>query len=152
MKIAVLGAGSWGTALGQVLSENGHDPLLWHLEYDFVEEIRFDRLGTFTYSEEEGTLAARLSDNISRDVKNERLNKLQELQYEIILEKNESLIGKTLKVLVDKSVKKVGVGRTEYDSPEIDNIVHIRGNAKKGQFCNVLIDSVNEYELIGSVI
>ncbi|MBH10133.1 MAG: 30S ribosomal protein S12 methylthiotransferase RimO [Candidatus Marinimicrobia bacterium] len=120
--------------------------------YDFVEEIRFDRLGIFTYSEEEGTLAARLSDNISRDVKNERLNKLQELQYEIILEKNESLIGKTLKVLVDKSVKKVGVGRTEYDSPEIDNIVHIRGNAKKGQFCNVLIDSVNEYELIGSVI
>lgn len=118
---------------------------------DFVEELRFDRLGVFTYSEEDGTKAAGLKDDVPREVKDERLNDLQELQYEISLEKNESFVGKTLRVLVDKSGKKVSVGRTEYDSPEIDNIVHIKGQVEQGQFCDVLIESANEYELIGNV-
>ena len=118
---------------------------------DFVEEIRFDRLGIFTYSEEEGTPAAGLKDDVPREVKDERLNELQEIQNGISLERNESFMGTTMKVLVDESGEEVSVGRTEYDSPEIDNIVHIQGPAEKGQFCNILIESANEYELIGSI-
>ena len=118
---------------------------------DFVEEIRFDRLGIFTYSEEDGTPAAGLKDDVPREVKDERLNELQEIQNGISLERNESFMGTTMKVLVDESGNEISVGRTEYDSPEIDNIVHIQGPAEKGQFCNVLIESANEYELIGSI-
>ena len=119
---------------------------------EFVEDIKFDRLGVFTYSEEEGTTATKLDDNIPREVKDDRKNTLLEIQHEISLERNESFIGKTLKVLVDKEGVEVSVGRTEYDSPEVDNIVHIKGNAEKGSFVNVLVDSVNEYELIGRVV
>ena len=102
---------------------------------DFVEEIRFDRLGIFTYSEEDGTPAAGLKDDVPREVKDERLNELQEIQNGISLERNESFMGTTMKVLVDESGNEISVGRTEYDSPEIDNIVHIQGPAEKGQFC-----------------
>jgi len=119
---------------------------------DFVEEIRFDRLGIFTYSEEEGTLAADLKDDISREVKDNRKNEILELQHGISLEKNESFIGKTLKVIVDESEGEVSVGRSEYDSPEIDNIIHIQGTAEIGTFNNVEIFEVNEYELIGKIV
>ena len=117
--------------------------------YQFVEEMKFDRLGVFTYSEEEGTTAADLDDNIPVEVKNERKNQIIELQHDISLERNESFIGKTLRVLVDQSENNIGVGRTEYDSPEIDNIVNIEGQVEKGQFVNIQIESANEYELIG---
>ena len=117
--------------------------------YQFVEEMKFDRLGVFTYSEEEGTTAADLDDNIPVEVKNERKNQIIELQHDISLERNESFIGKTLRVLVDQSENNIGVGRTEYDSPEIDNIVNIEGQVEKGEFVNIQIESANEYELIG---
>ncbi len=119
---------------------------------DFVEEMKFDRLGIFTYSEEEGTGAAHLDDNIPRQVKDDRKNILLEIQHEISLDRNESFVGKTLKVLVDQEGENVSVGRTEYDSPEIDNIVHIQGKVDKGNFVRVKIESANEYELIGSII
>ena len=119
---------------------------------DFVEEIRFDRLGIFTYSEEDGTLAADLDDSVPRQVKDDRKNELLEIQHGISLEKNESFIGKTLKVLVDESGEDVSVGRTEFDSPEIDTIVHIKGKAETGAFISAKIEDVNEYELIGSEI
>jgi ribosomal protein S12 methylthiotransferase len=119
---------------------------------DFVEEIRFDRLGIFTYSEEDGTLAADLDDTVPRQVKDDRKNQILEIQHGISLDKNESFIGKTLKVLVDESGEGVSVGRTEFDSPEIDTIVHIKGKAEKGTFINAKIEDVNEYELIGSEI
>ena len=118
----------------------------------FVEEMKFDRLGIFTYSEEEGTGAAHLDDNIPRQVKDDRKNILLEIQHEISLDRNESFVGKTLKVLVDQEGENVSVGRTEYDSPEIDNIVHIQGKVDKGNFVRVKIESANEYELIGSII
>ncbi len=118
----------------------------------FIEEIKFDRLGIFTYSEEEGTAASALEDNIPRKVKDERKNSLQDLQQDISLEKNESFIGKELKVIIDKSTEKVSVGRTEFDSPEIDNIVHVKGEAEIGSFVNVRIQEVNEYELIGEIV
>ena len=116
---------------------------------NFVEDIKFDRLGVFTYSEEEGTTAADIDDNIPAELKNERKNQIIELQHDISLERNESFIGKNLKVLVDQAENNIGVGRTEFDSPEIDNIVHIEGKVKKGEFVNVDIESANEYELIG---
>ena len=120
--------------------------------YQFIEEMKFDRLGVFTYSEEGGTTAADLDDNIPVEVKNERKNQIIELQHDISLERNESFIGKTLRVLVDQSENNIGVGRTEYDSPEIDNIVNIEGQVEKGQFVNIQIESANEYELIGKPV
>ena len=120
--------------------------------YQFVEEMKFDRLGVFTYSEEEGNTAGDLDDNIPVEVKNERKNQIIELQHDISLERNESFIGKTLRVLVDQSENNIGVGRTEYDSPEIDNIVNIEGQVEKGQFVNIQIESANEYELIGKPV
>ena len=117
--------------------------------YNFVDEMQFDRLGAFTYSEEEGTTAEVLEDNVSRETKNDRKNKIIELQHGISLEKNEAFVGKTMKVLVDQCENDIGVGRTEFDSPEIDNIVQIKGKVKKGEFVNVKIEKVNEFELIG---
>ena len=123
----------------------------YHQLRDFVEEIRFDRLGIFTYSEEEGTLAADLKDDIPREVKDNRKNEILELQHEISLEKNESFIGKRLRVIIDESQGNVTVGRSEYDSPEIDNIIHIKGTAEVGVFHDVQIIEANEYELIGEI-
>ena len=119
---------------------------------DFIQEIQFDRLGVFTYSEEEGTIAADLNDNIDRHTKDERKNALLETQHEISLEKNDSYIGNIMKVIVDEQGKNVSVVRSEYDSPEIDNIVQIRGQAKVGTFVNVKIVKSNEYELIGEIV
>ena len=119
---------------------------------NFIQEIKFDRLGIFTYSEEEGTAAAAFEDNVPREVKDERKNSLQDLQQDISLEKNELFVGKELKVMIDKSAEKVSVGRTEFDSPEIDNIVHVKGEAEIGSFTNVKIQEVNEYELIGEIV
>ena len=124
----------------------------YHQLRDFVEEIRFDRLGIFTYSEEEGTLAADLKDDIPREVKDNRKNEILELQHEISLEKNESFIGKRLRVIIDESQGNVTVGRSEYDSPEIDNIIHIKGTAEVGVFHDIHIIEANEYELIGEII
>ena len=120
--------------------------------YDFVDEIKFDRLGVFTYSEEEGTLAEELDDNIPSKIKEERKSIIMDLQANISAEKNEQMVGKTYKVLVDKSGDTVSVGRTEYDSPEIDNIVHIKSPMQKGEFVNVKIESSNEFELIGTPV
>jgi ribosomal protein S12 methylthiotransferase len=120
--------------------------------YDFIEEIQFDRLGVFTYSEEEGTLAEALDDNVPAEVKNERKAQIMDLQAGISAEKNDAMVGQTFKVLVDKIGETVSVGRTEFDSPEIDNIVHVKGVVDKGEFVNVQIESANEFELIGSSV
>ena len=119
---------------------------------NFIEEIKFERLGIFTYSEEEGTAAYKLKDDVARDIKDYRKNLLQDIQQDISFEKNESFIGKELKVIIDKSVNKISIGRTEFDSPEIDNIVHVKGIAEVGSFVKVKIEEVNEYELIGKIV
>ena len=118
---------------------------------DFVLEMKFDHLGVFTYSEEEGTIAADLEDNISRELKDERKAVIMDIQNNINYEKNSVMVGKTQKVIIDEVGEAVAVGRTEYDSPEIDNIVRIDGKVTKGEFYNVNINNFNEYELIGSV-
>ena len=120
--------------------------------FNFVKDIRFDRLGVFTYSEEEGTSAADLDDNIPQEVKNDRKNQIIELQHDISLARNESFIGKNIRVLVDQTENNIGVGRTEYDSPEIDNIVQIEGKVSRGQFVNIIVNDANEYELIGNPV
>jgi len=120
--------------------------------YDFVDEIKFDRLGVFTYSEEEGTLAKELDDNVPSKIKEERKSIIMDLQANISAEKNEQMVGKTYKVLIDKCGETVSVGRTEYDSPEIDNIVHVKTPIPKGEFVNVKIESSNEFELIGTPV
>ena len=120
--------------------------------FNFVKDIRFDRLGVFTYSEEEGTSAAHLDDNIPQEVKNDRKNQIIELQHDISLARNESFIGKNIRVLVDQTENNIGVGRTEYDSPEIDNIVQIEGKVSTGEFVNIIVNGANEYELIGKPV
>ena len=120
--------------------------------YEFIEEMQFDRLGVFTYSEEEGTLAEALDDDVPADVKNDRKAQIMDLQASISAEKNDAMVGNIYKVLVDKSGETISVGRTEFDSPEIDNIVHIKGAMEKGKFVDVKIESANEFELIGSPV
>ncbi len=106
----------------------------------------------FYYSEEEGTLAEALEDDVPTDVKHERKAEIMDLQANISFEKNNAMIGETLKVLVDKSGNTVSVGRTEFDSPEIDNIVHIKASVPKGEFVDMKIESANEFELIGRLV
>ena len=120
--------------------------------YDFIEEMEFDRLGVFTYSEEEGTIAEALKDNVPQGLKNERKDQILDLQASISSDKNQLMVGNTYKVLVDKAGNSVSVGRTEFDSPEIDNIVHIKAAVDKGEFVNVKIESANEFELIGKPV
>ena len=117
--------------------------------YSFLEEIQFDRLGIFTYSEEEDTSAAGLNDNVPRAVKDERKAILTDLHYDISTEKNKALEGQTLEVIVDEVGDNVAVGRTEYDSPEVDNIVRITGECVVGEMVNIKINDSNAYELMG---
>ncbi|RYD76610.1 MAG: 30S ribosomal protein S12 methylthiotransferase RimO [Sphingobacteriales bacterium] len=120
----------------------------------FLEKMRFDRVGTFTYSHEEDTSAHGLEDNISAEEKEERAQEIMEVQQEISLEKNEAKVGKTFKVIVDKKESGRYLGRTEFDSVEVDNEVIIN-SAKKlpiGEFVNVKITKAYDYDLEGEVV
>ena len=118
---------------------------------DFVSEIKFDHLGIFTYSEEEGTLAADLKDNIPRELKDERKSIIMDLQNNIDSERNSYMVGRSYDVIVDEVSNNIAVGRTQYDAPEIDKIVRINDFVEKGNIYQVEIDDYNEYELIGSL-
>jgi len=123
---------------------------------DFVKISKFDRVGVFTYSEEEGTYAANnYPDTISEDVKNNRLEALMELQQEISLKNNADKVGQTLKIIVDRFEDQYIVGRTEFDSPEVDQEVLIRRDKKKkiliGDFIDVTITSCEDYDLLGEI-
>ena len=118
---------------------------------DFVSEIKFDHLGIFTYSEEEGTLAADLKDNIPRELKDERKSIIMDLQNNIDSERNSYMVGRSYDVIVDEVSNNIAVGRTQYDAPEIDKIVRINDFVEKGDIYQVEIDDFNEYELIGSL-
>ncbi len=120
--------------------------------YSFLKEVEIDRLGIFTYSEEEDTPAAALEDNISREVKDERKAILTDLHHDISLEKNTLYVGKTIRVLVDESMNGISVGRTEFDSPEVDNIVQIQSECEVGKYYDVEISDANAYELIGKPV
>ena len=122
--------------------------------YDFVERSQFDRLGIFTYSHEEGTSAHKLEDDVPEQVKRSRSNKIMALQQKISIEKNKNKVGKTVKVLVDRVDANNYYGRTEQDSPEVDNEVIIPSkemHLRVGDFYEVKIIDSKEYDLIGKV-
>jgi ribosomal protein S12 methylthiotransferase len=120
---------------------------------DFVEEMRFHRLGVFPYSQEEGTAAFDLGDSMPNELKQERQAIIMELQKEISEQNNESFIGKTIKVLIDSKENDCFLGRTEWDAPEIDQEVLIRSSQplKIGAFYSVPIIDATEYDLIAAV-
>ncbi|MDG1101389.1 MAG: 30S ribosomal protein S12 methylthiotransferase RimO [Saprospiraceae bacterium] len=122
---------------------------------DFVRDMRFERLGVFQYSHEEDTIAYGVSDDVDPEVKADRANRLMEVQQSISADRNEEKVGQTLKVLFDRKEGGYFIGRTEYDSPEVDNEVLV--DAKKffvrlGDFANVQITSAEDYDLYGTIV
>jgi ribosomal protein S12 methylthiotransferase len=122
----------------------------------FVKEMRFERVGVFQYSHEENTSAHEMEDDVPAEIKEERTNKLMELQREISAELNQHKIGNKMRVLIDRKESGYFVGRSEFDSPEVDNEVLIE--AKKdtylriGDFANVSIIDSTEYDLFAELI
>lgn len=121
---------------------------------EFVEQTKFDRMGAFTYSAEENTAAFKLEDNISQEEKNERLDALTFLQEGVSLNLNQKKIGKTFKVLIDRKEGEYYVGRTEFDSPEVDNevLISIEEKIKIGNFYQVKITDAVEFDLYGEIV
>lgn len=118
---------------------------------DFVAQARFERLGVFCYSHEDNTHAATFEDDVPQDVKEGRAAEVMGLQQAISADLNRGLIGRTLRVLVDRREGDSYIGRTEYDSPEVDNEVHLQGPAQVGQFCMADIYDATEYDLFATV-
>lgn len=121
---------------------------------EFLQEHRFDRVGVFTYSHEENTSAHELADTLTDEVKEARAQEIMEVQQEISLEKNQEKIGQTFKVIVDKKESGRYLGRTEFDSVEVDNEVVINSSKKLviGDFVNVKITKAYDYDLEGDVV
>jgi len=131
-------------------TEEGFNELL-----EFVAEQKFDRLGVFTYSEEEGTSAAdKFEDDVPESVKFEREERLMELQREISYNLNSKKVGKIFKVILDREEEEGFIGRTEFDSVEVDNEVIIESTEKLkiGEFYNVEITGFEDYELFGVIV
>lgn len=122
---------------------------------DFVKWAKFDRLGAFAYSEEDGTYAAEnYRDNVSKKKKQERLDRLMEVQQRISTRLNEEKVGKVFKTIIDRVEGDYYIGRTEFDSPDVDTEVLIHtgeGEMKIGEFYDVLITDATEFDLMGRV-
>ncbi len=122
---------------------------------DFINEMKFERLGAFPYSHEEDTFCDKnYTDHISPEVKEERLSKLMEVQEEIALSVNEAKIGETLKVVIDSEIADFYIGRTEFDSPDVDGEVLISKDKDLliGSFYNVKITSAMPFDLMGTIV
>ena len=122
---------------------------------DWVKEMRFERLGCFTYSHEENTHAHQLEDNIPEEVKQERSNAIMEIQYQISWEHNQSCVGKTYRCLIDRKEGVHYVGRTFIDSPDLDNEVLVDATThylKQGDFVDLLITEATDYDLVGTPV
>ena len=118
----------------------------------WVQEMRFERLGCFTYSHEENTHAFGLEDDVPEEVKQERANEIMAIQTEISRELNQQWIGKTLRCMIDRKEGKYFIGRTERDSPDVDNEVLISAEdhyLKMGDFAQITITSATEFDLFG---
>ena len=120
---------------------------------DLVEEIRFDYMGAFAYSHEEGTAAAGLPDVVPDEVKRERLEQLLDLQRTITLDKNEARVGSVQTVLIDRVVHQGAIGRTKGQALEVDGVVHIEkaGHVRPGDFVDVRITNAMEHDLAGEL-
>ena len=119
---------------------------------NFVEQTRFERLGCFKYSHEENTHAYNLIDNVSEQIKQKRINEIMKIQSRISRDKNQNLVGKALKCVIDRKEGEFYIGRTEYDSPDVDNEVLVdakKNYLKIGDFSNLRITSANDYDLVG---
>jgi len=119
--------------------------------YQFVEQVRFDRLGVFAYSPEENTKAAGMKPQIPSKIKQKRLKKIMLLQQKIVEKKNQDLIGKTMPVLIDAKLEENFFnGRTQFDAPEVDGLVYVRGEGiKVGHLVDVMIKDAITYDLTG---
>ena len=122
----------------------------------FVRDVKFDRLGVFPYSEEEGTYSAeKLTDDVPQEVKEERVERIMTLQREVSLNNNLARVGRTEKVIIDSRQGDYYVGRTQYDSPDVDEEILIPAEEKqlrRGAFYNVYITSAADYDLYGTVV
>ena len=116
---------------------------------DFVQEIRFDRVGAFQFSFEPGTTSEPLGDPVPAEVKQERYEHLMELQQDISLQVNQAYVGKTLDVLIEGVDKGIAIGRSYRDAPEIDGMVFVEGKAKVGEMVPVKITGAMAYDLTG---
>ena len=122
---------------------------------EFITETKFERLGVFPFSNEEGTYAYKhFKDKLSDEEKQERADEIMEIQQQISAELNQQKIGKTFKVIIDREEGEFFVGRTEFDSPEVDGEVLVTSEKKlkKGEFVNVKITSAEDYDLFGLVV
>lgn len=122
---------------------------------EFVEEIKFDRLGIFTYSHEDGTPGFKLEDNIPQAEKERRAQEVMAVQQEISYTSNQAKVGQTLKVLIDKKEGDYFIGRTEFDSPEVDNEVLIKGTEtylRIGDFAQIEIYEATDFDLYGKLV
>jgi len=122
---------------------------------EWVKEMRFERLGCFTYSHEENTHAYKLKDNIPEDVKIQRANEIMEIQSQISWELNQEKIGRKYKVVIDRKEGEYFIGRTQFDSPDVDNEVLINANnnyLRTGDFYNVKIIEAEDFDLYGVVV
>ena len=123
---------------------------------EFVKKVRFDRMGAFAYSEEEGTFAAKeYEDSISHEVKQQRLDELMALQQEIAGELSQTKIGKEFKVIIDRKEGDYYIGRTQFDSPEVDPEVLIKADEeylKIGEFYKVKITAADDFDLYASIL
>jgi ribosomal protein S12 methylthiotransferase len=121
----------------------------------FVKEMQFDRVGVFQYSHEEDTSGYLMDDDVSQEQKSERSNILMELQQEVSFAHNQAKVGKVFRVLFDRKEGQYFIGRTEYDSPDVDNEVLVdaaRWFVRLGDFANVRITHAEEYDLFGEVV
>ena len=123
--------------------------------YDFVERMRFDRLGVFTYSHEDNTHAHTMPDDVPAETKQERADELMAMQQNISYELNQQKEGQTFKVLFDRKESGYFIGRTEFDSPEVDNEVLVSADSqyvRQGDFAQVKITEAHEFDLYGVVV
>ena len=121
----------------------------------WVTDMRFERLGCFTYSHEENTHAYNLEDDVPEDVKQDRANQIMEIQSQISWELNQEKIGQTFKVVIDRKEGNYFVGRTEFDSPDVDNEVLIDATTtylKTGDFYNVKVVEAEDFDLYAQVV
>jgi ribosomal protein S12 methylthiotransferase len=122
---------------------------------EWVSESRFDRLGCFTYSHEENTHAHSLVNDVPEEIKQDRVDEIMEIQQNISYDINQEKVGKNYKVLIDKVEGDYFIGRTEFDSPEVDNEVLIPSAeqyATTGRFVNVEIDRAEDFDLYGTLV
>ena len=123
---------------------------------EFVQKARFDRMGAFAYSEEEGTYSARnYKDDVTSETKQRRLDELMDIQQKISAELNASKVGQMVKVIIDRKEGEYYIGRTQYDSPEVDPEVLVKADDKRlfvGRFYQVVITDADDFDLYGKVI